>query len=57
MAKKKLTPQKHQARAAANGYRRGTHREKDSMRDQDEYVDDTIELQERALNIYKTYVN
>jgi hypothetical protein len=53
MAKKKTTPQERQARAAANGYKRGAHREKDSIKDENKHTADTIELQERALTLYR----
>jgi len=44
MAKKKLTPQEHQADTAANSYQRGAHREKNLIRDEDKCVDDIIKI-------------
>jgi hypothetical protein len=38
------------ARAKANGYKRGVHREEDSRRDRNKYTDDTIKDQDGALD-------
>ncbi|KAI9770979.1 MAG: hypothetical protein M1840_002683 [Geoglossum simile] len=56
MARKKTTLQERQARAAANGYKRGAHREKDSIKDENKHTADTIELQERALTLYREWM-
>jgi hypothetical protein len=53
MAKKKTTPQERQARTAANSYKREAHQEKDSIKDENKHTADTIELQERALTLYR----
>jgi len=56
MARPKATQEERQARAAANGSKRGAHPEKDCIRDENKLTDESIELQERALLIYKEYV-
>lgn len=43
------------ARAKANGYERGAHREKDSVRAENKYLEDLIQLQNRVLEDYKMY--
>ncbi len=47
------TTEARKSRAEANGYRRGAHREKDSVKNENKHTDETIELQERALALYK----
>ena len=39
MARKKITGDELSDRAKENGYQRGAHRDKDSLRDQNKYVD------------------
>jgi hypothetical protein len=46
---KKATPDELEARAEANGYRRGEHREEDSRRDCNKHEDKTKKDQERLL--------
>jgi hypothetical protein len=41
MARKKVTPDELEARAEANGYQRGAHREEDSRRDGNKHEDKT----------------
>jgi hypothetical protein len=53
MAKEKTTLQERQARAATNGYKRGAYREKNSIKDKNKHTADTIELQKRALTLYR----
>jgi hypothetical protein len=40
MARKKITGDELSARAKENGYQRGAHRDKDSHRDQNDYVNE-----------------
>jgi hypothetical protein len=44
------------ARAKANGYRRGEHKEQDAVSDRHAYIDKTIYDQECALRRYVVYV-
>ena len=53
---RKATQEERQALAAANGYERGQHREKDCIRDDNRLTEPTIRLQEEALAFYKEYV-
>jgi hypothetical protein len=52
MAKKKITGDELSARAKANGYQRGVHRDKDSLRDQNKHVDKVKMDQNAALDRY-----
>lgn len=40
------------ARAAANGYNRGAHREQDKERCEVIYSDDSIAMQDRVISVY-----
>ena len=44
------------ARAAANGYNRGAHREQDKERCEIIYSDDSIAMQDRVISVYIEYV-
>ena len=48
MAKKKVTGDELNAHAKANGYQRGAHRDKDSLRDQNKYVT-TVKMHQNAM--------
>jgi hypothetical protein len=48
MAKKKVTGDELNARAKANGYQRGIHRDKDNLRDQNKYVT-TVKIYQNAM--------
>ena len=52
MARKKITADELSARARANGYRRGAHRDKDSLRDRNKHVDKVKKDQDAALDRY-----
>ena len=52
MARKKTTADELSARAKANGYQRGAHRDKDSLRDQNKHVDKVKKDQDAALHRY-----
>jgi hypothetical protein len=52
MAKKKITGAELAARAKANGYQRGVHRDKDSLRDRNKHVDKIKRDQDAALDRY-----
>jgi hypothetical protein len=52
MAKKKITGAELVARARANGYQRGTHRDKDGLRDRNKHVDKVQLDQNAALDRY-----
>ena len=52
MAKKKITGAELAARAKANGYQRGAHRDKDSLRDRNKHVDKVKRDQDAALDHY-----
>jgi hypothetical protein len=56
MAKRKATAEamaeELRARAEANGYKRGAHREQDSTRDIMKHSEDTKKKQERMLKRY-----
>ena len=52
MAKKKITGAELAARAKANGYQRGAHRNKDSLRDRNKHVDKVKRDQDAALDRY-----
>jgi hypothetical protein len=49
---RKQTADELSARAKANGYKRGAHREEDSRRDRNKHKDDTIKDQDGALDLY-----
>jgi hypothetical protein len=49
---RKQTGDELNARAKANGYKRGAHREEDSRRDCNKHKDDTIKDQDKALDRY-----
>jgi hypothetical protein len=51
-AKMKVTGDELSARAKANGYQRGAHRDKDSLRDQNKHVDRIKMHQNAALDRY-----
>jgi hypothetical protein len=48
MARKKITGDELSARAKANGYQRGAHRDKDRLRDQNKHVD-TVKMHQDAM--------
>ena len=50
MARKKITGDELNARAKANGYQRGAHRDKDSLRDRNKHVDKVKKDQDAALD-------
>ena len=52
MTKKKITGAKLAARVKANGYQKGTYRDKDSLRDRNKYVDNIKRDQDAALDRY-----
>ena len=52
MAKKKITGAELTGRAKANGYQRGAHRDKDSLRDQNKHVDKVKRDQKATLDRY-----
>jgi hypothetical protein len=52
MARKKATADELDARAEANGYQRGAHREKDSRRDGNKHKDTTTKNQDTTLGHY-----
>jgi hypothetical protein len=52
MAKKKITGAELTARAKANGYQRSAHRDKDSLRDYNKYMDKVKQDQDAALDRY-----
>jgi hypothetical protein len=52
MGRKKITGDELNARAKANGYKRGAHREEDSRRDRNKHKDDTKKDQDGALDRY-----
>jgi hypothetical protein len=52
MARKKATPDELEARAAANGYQIGAHREEDSRRDGNKHGDTTKKNQDATLDHY-----
>jgi hypothetical protein len=49
---RKQTGDELNARAKANGYKRGAHREEDSRRDCNKHKDDTIKDQDKVLDRY-----
>ena len=51
MGRQKTTDELN-ARDKANNYKRGAHREEDSRREQNKYMDDTIKDQDGALDRY-----
>ena len=53
---RKSTKEERLAQAAANGYERWGHRDKDSVRDQNKYKARTIQLQDEASVFYKEHV-
>jgi len=52
MAKQKATTEELGARAETNGYKRGSHREKDSTRDNGKHNKETKRSQNSALDRY-----
>jgi hypothetical protein len=52
MARKKATADELDARAEANGYQRGAHREEDSRRDGNKHKDTTTKNQDITLDHY-----
>jgi hypothetical protein len=50
MARKKITGDELSARAKEKGYQRGAHRDKDSLSDQNKYVDQVKMDQNAALD-------
>jgi hypothetical protein len=52
MAKKKITGAELAARAKANGYQRGAHRDKESLRDRNKHVDKVKRDHDAALDRY-----
>ena len=52
MARKKATADELDARAEANGYQRGAHREEDSRRDGNKHEDKTKKNQDITLGHY-----
>jgi hypothetical protein len=52
MAKKKITGAELTARAKANGYQRGTHRDKDNLRNRNKRMDKVKWDQDAALDRY-----
>jgi hypothetical protein len=52
MARKKTTLDELEARAEANGYQRGAHREEDSRRDGNKHEDKTKKDQDATLGHY-----
>jgi hypothetical protein len=52
IAGKKVATDELSARAKANGYQRGIHREKDSLRDRNKHVDRVKRDQDTALDRY-----
>ncbi|KAL1984813.1 hypothetical protein VTN96DRAFT_8657 [Rasamsonia emersonii] len=45
------------AHAKANGYKRGAHREKDNVRAENKYSEDSIQPQNRVLEDYKIWAS
>jgi hypothetical protein len=52
MARKKITGDELNARAKANGYRRGAHREEDGRRNRNKHIDKVKRDQGAALDRY-----
>jgi hypothetical protein len=52
MARKKIIAEELSARARANGYQRGAHRDKDGLRDRNKHVDKVKKDQDTALDRY-----
>jgi hypothetical protein len=52
MAKKKIIGDELSARVKENGYQRGAHRDKDSLRNQNKHVDKVKRDQNAALDRY-----
>lgn len=52
MSRKKITGDKLIARAEANGYQRGAHRDEDGLRHRNKHVDKVKRDQDTALNRY-----
>jgi hypothetical protein len=52
MARNKITGDEPSACAKANGYQRGAHRHKDSLRDRNKHVDKVMKDQDAALDRY-----
>jgi hypothetical protein len=55
MGRKPNDPDELLARAKANGYKRGEHREQDAVPDRYAYIDKTIYDQDGALRRYVVY--
>jgi hypothetical protein len=55
MARKKVTGDDLSALGKENGYQRGVHRDKDSLRDQNKHVDKVEKDQNVALDRYVLY--
>ncbi|KAI9765370.1 MAG: hypothetical protein M1840_007450 [Geoglossum simile] len=56
MPRKEATAEELLARAKANGYERGAHREKDSIRDANRHVEKTKKNQDRFLRLYAKFM-
>jgi hypothetical protein len=54
MVRKKITADELSARAKANGYQRGAHRDKDSLQDKNKHVDKVKKDQDAALHRHLT---
>ena len=52
MERKKITEDDLNARAKANGYQRGAHREKDGRRNRNKHIDKVKKDQDAALDRY-----
>jgi len=50
MARKNITEDELLARAEANGYQRGVHRENDGLRDRNKHIEKTKQDQNAALD-------
>jgi hypothetical protein len=55
MGRKPNDPDELLARAKANGYRRGKHKEQDAVPDRHAYIDKTMYDQDGALRRYVIY--
>ena len=53
MGRKKVSEEELAARAKANGYEPGAHLAENSIRDIKDYVDETLEDQDGAFELYK----
>jgi hypothetical protein len=52
MARKKITGDELNARAKANGYQRGAHREEDGRQNRNKHIDKVEKDQDAALDRY-----